>query len=203
MRSGSMAVAVVLLLGAVACTAQQSRQVRTAPSVKPSASPSCGSGTFRWGAVRQETRLTGVSPVVPLGKEDGWTTFHNVPVRTVVAWIRTNGVELSRRRAMASLARHLGYDTSDLMAPGENTAHHPRHPDRIDFDGAGRFVTAEAVKVVDASFAVSCPDGTHYGSVTTWLTGTQGASLSCGTDPGGEAWVREAYQLACGPLSPR
>ncbi|MGW3459365.1 hypothetical protein ACWDE9_07095 [Streptomyces olivaceoviridis] len=34
-------------------------------------------------------------------------------------------------------------------------------------------------------------------------TGTRGASLSCGTDPGGEAWVREAYRPACGPLSPR
>ncbi|MET8563382.1 hypothetical protein ABZV75_23320 [Streptomyces flaveolus] len=158
---------------------------------------------LRWGAVRQETRLTGVSPVVTLGEDDGWTTFRNVPVRTVVASIRTNGVELSRRRAMASLARHLGYDAGGLMALGENTAHHARHPDRIDFDDAGRFVTAEAVKVVDASFAVNCPDGTHYGSVTTWLTGTQGASLSCRTEPGGEAWVREAYRLACGPLSPR
>ncbi|POX64945.1 hypothetical protein C3492_04215 [Streptomyces sp. Ru62] len=202
MRSGRTAVAVVLMLGAVACTAQQPRQVRAAPSAKPAA-PSCGSGAFRWGAVRQETRLTGVSPVVTLGKADGWTTFRNVPVRTIAASIRTNGVELSRRRAMSSLARHLGYDTGDLMAPGEDTAHHPRHHDRIDFDLAGRFVTAEAVKVVDASFAVSCPDGTHYGSVTTWLTGTRGASLSCGTDPGGEAWVREAYRLACGPLSPR
>ncbi|MFH9180766.1 hypothetical protein [Streptomyces sp. NPDC017673] len=192
----------MLLLGAVACTAQQPRQVRAASSAKPAA-PSCGSGTFRWGAVRQETRLTGVSPVVTLGEDDGWTTFRNVPVRTVAASVRANGVGLSRRRAMASLARHLGYDTGDLMAPGEDTAHHPRHHDRIDFDGAGRFVTAEAVKVVDASFAVSCPDGTHYGSVTTWLTGTQGASLSCGADPGGEAWIREAYQLACGPLSPR
>ncbi|ALO93854.1 hypothetical protein SHL15_2712 [Streptomyces hygroscopicus subsp. limoneus] len=35
------------------------------------------------------------------------------------------------------------------------------------------------------------------------LTGTRGASLSCGTGPGGEARVREAYQPACGPLSPR
>ncbi|MEU1012962.1 hypothetical protein [Streptomyces sp. NPDC005890] len=191
----------MLLLGAVACTAQRPDEPRAASSVRPSASPSCASGTFRWGAVRQETRLTGVSPVVTVGKDDGWTTFRNVPVRTVVASIQTNGVELSQRRAMASLARHLGYGTSDLMAPGENTAHHPRHPDRIDFDGAGRFVTAEAVKVVDAGFAVGCPDGTHYGSVTTWLAGTQGASLSCDTDPGKEAWVREAYQLACGPLS--
>ncbi|WP_030345162.1 hypothetical protein [Streptomyces sp. NRRL S-1022] len=29
------------------------------------------------------------------------------------------------------------------------------------FDGSGRFVTAEAVQAVDASFAVTCPDGTH------------------------------------------
>lgn len=76
---------------------------------------------------------------------------------------------------MASLARHLGDDTGDLTAPGESTARHP--------------------------LAVSCPDGTHYGSVTTWLTGTRGASLACGADPGGEAWVREACRLACGPLS--
>ncbi|QTD98598.1 hypothetical protein S1361_14670 [Streptomyces cyanogenus] len=195
----------VLLLGAVACTAQQPGGPRAAPSAKPSAkrsaSPSCGSGTFRWGAVRQEIRLTGVSPVVTVGEDDGWTTFRNVPVRTVVASIQTNGVELSRRRAMTSLARHLGYDTGDLTAPGEDTAHHRRHPDRIDFDGAGRFATAEAVKVVDASFAVGCPDGTHYGTVTTWLTGTQGASLSCDTGPGREAWVREAHQLVCGPVS--
>ncbi|WP_189813377.1 hypothetical protein [Streptomyces olivaceoviridis] len=36
-----------------------------------------------------------------------------------------------------------------------------------------------------------------------WLTGTRGASLSCGTAPGGAAWLREAHQPACGPLSPR
>ncbi|MFG3011099.1 hypothetical protein ACGFZB_11665 [Streptomyces cinerochromogenes] len=192
-----------LLLGAVAvaCTAQQPREVRAAPPAKPSASPSCGSGAFRWGAVRQETRLTGVSPVVEVGKDDGWTTFRNIPVRTVVASIRTNGVRVSQRRALASLEKRLGYDTGDLMAPGEDTARRPRHPDRVDFDGAGRFVTAEAVKVVDASFAVSCPDGTHYGTVTTWLNADQGATLACGTDPGEEAWVREAYQLACGPVS--
>ncbi|MEW2509012.1 hypothetical protein [Streptomyces sp. NPDC046870] len=202
MRRGRAATGLaVLLLGAVACTAQQPRPTRAVPRAQPSAAPSCGSGAFRWGTVRQETRLTGVSPVVTLGKDDGWTTFRNEPVRTIVASVRTSGAEVPRRRVMASLARHLGYDTSDLTAPGESTAHHPRHHDRIDFDGAGRFVTAEAVKVVDASFAVRCPDGTHYGSVTTWLTGAQGASLSCGTDPGGETWVREAYRLACGPLS--
>ncbi|MEU6667563.1 hypothetical protein [Streptomyces sp. NPDC046727] len=186
-----------LLLGSVACTAQPAATVRAAPS----ASPSCGFGTLRWAGVRQETELTGVSPVVTLGKDDGWTTFRNVPVRTVVASIQANGVEVPQRRVMASLARRLGYDTGDLMAPGESTAHHPRHPDRIDFHGAGRFATAEAVKVVAASFAVTCPDGTHYGSVTTWLDTPRGDSLACGTDPGGEAWLREAYQLACGPLS--
>ncbi|MEU6590774.1 hypothetical protein ABZ923_16395 [Streptomyces sp. NPDC046881] len=202
MRSGRTAtVLAVLLLGAVACTAPRPGGPRAASPVRSPASPSCPSGTFRWGAVRQETRLTGVSPVVTVGAYDGWTTFRNVPVRTIVASVRTNGVELSGQRTMASLARHLGYDTSELMAPGESTARHPRHPDRIRSDGAGRFVTAEAVKAVDASFAVTCPDGTHYGSVTTWLTGTRGDSLACGTDPGGEAWVREAYRLACGPVS--
>ncbi|QJS11945.1 hypothetical protein HKX69_22660 [Streptomyces argyrophyllae] len=64
MRSGRAAMGlVVLLLGAVACTAQRPRHVRVAPPPGRSASASCGSGAVRWGAVRRETRLTGVSPV--------------------------------------------------------------------------------------------------------------------------------------------
>ncbi|MES9522286.1 hypothetical protein [Streptomyces capoamus] len=191
----------VLLLGAVACTGQRADAPRAMASVRPSASPSCGAGTFRWGAVRQDTRLTGVSPVVTVGKDAGWTTFRDVPVRTVVASVRTDGAAPPRERVLASLARHLGYEPGSLMAPGESTARHPRHPDRIRSAGAGRFATAEAVKVVDASFAVTCPDGPHYGSVTSWLDVPRGDSLACGTDPGAEAWLREAYRLACGPVS--
>ncbi len=199
-----MAAVAVLLLGAAACTAQQPRQARAVPPARPSASPSspsCEAGALRWGTVRQETRLTALSPVVTVGGHDGWTTFRNIPLRTVTASLHTDGVRVPQRRVMASLTRHLGYDTGDLMSPGENTAHHPRPPERIGSQDAGRLATAEAVRVVDASFAVECPGGTHYGSVTTWLGATRGDTLACGADPGGEAWLREAYRLACGPLS--
>ncbi|MFF8727296.1 hypothetical protein ACF073_12505 [Streptomyces sp. NPDC015171] len=218
---GTLLVAAVV---GVACMTAQPRQVRAAapgtrsasPSAAPSASPSvpssaspssvppsCGSGALRWGAVRQRTQLTGLSPVVALGEDDGWTTFRDVPVRSVVARVRTSGTHLAQRRVLASLARHLGYDTDDLTAPGEDTARHARPPERTRFHGAGRFATAEAVRTVDASFTVTCPDGDHYGSVTTWLGPVHGDSLACGTDPGKEPWLREAYRLACGPLTGR
>ncbi|MBL1080638.1 hypothetical protein JK359_01385 [Streptomyces actinomycinicus] len=195
------AVSGLLLLGAVACTAPQQPKARpAAAAAAPSASPSCASGALRWGSVRQETRLIGLSPAVTAGKHDGWTTFRNATVRVVAARVTTDGADVSGRRVVALLARHLGYDSGDLMPPGQNTAPHMPARERIGSRGAGRIATTEGVKVVDASFVVQCPDGPHYGSLTTWLAPVRSDSIGCGTDPGRDAWLREAYRLACGPL---
>ncbi|MEV6764123.1 hypothetical protein AB0N16_26485 [Streptomyces sp. NPDC051105] len=171
------------------------------PSAKASATaPSCPGGTFRWTGVTREVRLTAVSPVVKVDDGDrGWITFHTRLVRNIVPRVDTSDGSLSARRVLAALARHLKlWDLGEFAAPGEDSAHHERHAVRMNPLGHGaRFVEAKGVTVIEGSFTVACPGRAVYGSVSTWAV-DHGASLACGVDPGDEAWVKEAYRLACG-----
>ncbi|MEV7395120.1 hypothetical protein [Streptomyces sp. NPDC091215] len=164
--------------------------------------PSCAGGAFRWTSVHREQRLTEVSPVVNVRKSDGWVTFHPGLVRNVVPQVSTSDDRVSERQVLTALAKRLGWtDVDELAAPGEESADRPRSPVKVDSLGhAGRFVEAEGVHAVDASFTVTCPGQDVYGSVTTWF-GNSGASLACGVNPHTkESWVQEAYRMTCGPL---
>ncbi|MEU6272280.1 hypothetical protein ABZ871_07635 [Streptomyces populi] len=123
-------------------------------------------------------------------------------MRNIVPQVTTSDARVSAHQVLAALAEHLKWwDAEELAAPGEESADRRRHPVEADFLGhAGRFVEAEGVQVVDASFTVTCSGRDVYGSVTTWF-GDSGASLACGVIPHTEeAWIREAYRLTCGPL---
>ncbi|MEU4087347.1 hypothetical protein [Streptomyces aureus] len=192
---------------AVACTATTGKppaQKTTAAGTKAgAAAPYCAGGAVRWSSVNRLRRLTEVSPVVKVGENDGWVTFHPGLVRNIVPQVSTSDDRVPAHQVLAALAKHLKWvDVEELAAPGEESADRRRHPVRTDSLGhAGRFVEAEGVQVVDASFTVTCPDGDVYGSVITWF-GNSGASLACGVNPRTkEAWVNEAYRLTCGPLS--
>jgi hypothetical protein len=158
----------------------------------------------RWTSVHREIRLTEVSPVVRVGENDGRVTFHTGLVRNVVPRVDASGGSVSAHLVLEALAKHLeSWDVDQLAAPGEESADRRRYPVKVDFLGhPGRFVEAEGVQVVDASFTVTCPGKDVYGSLTTWLGGHSGASLACGVVPGKAPWVREAYRLTCGPLPP-
>jgi hypothetical protein len=176
-----------------------------APKANVSASasvPSCKSGTIRWSSVHREVRLAEVSPVVKVRKSDGAITFHPVLVRNVVPRVDTSDGSVPAHRVLAALAKHLKWwDAEELAAPGEESADRERSFDKIDFLGhGGRFVEAEGIQVVEASFTATCPGHDVYGSVTTWF-GNYGDSVACGVDPGDDAWVQEAYRLTCGRLS--
>ncbi|MFJ2732883.1 hypothetical protein [Streptomyces sp. NPDC087317] len=123
-------------------------------------------------------------------------------MRNIVPQVSTSDDRVSAHQVLAALAKHLKrWDVEELATPGKESADRQRYPAKADFLGhAGRFVDAEGVQVVDASFTVTCPDRDVYGSVTTWF-GHTGASLACGVNPHTkEAWIQEAYQLTCGPL---
>lgn len=171
------------------------------PAAKVSASasaPSCAGGSIRWASVKQETRLTEVSPVVHVRKSDGMMTLPTVRVRNIVARFDVSDSGVSAHRVLAALADHLS--VSELPAPGEESAGRERDRGQEDFLGhEGRYVDAEGVLLIDASFTVSCPGRDVYGSVTTWF-GDSRDSLACGVDPGDAAWTREAYRLTCGRL---
>lgn len=191
---------------AAACAAANEKPVAgktIEAEAKPTAStPSCAGGALRWASVRREWRLTEVSPVVDVRQGDGRVTFHPGLVRNIVPEVSTSDDDVSARQVLVALAKHLrSWDVDQLAAPGEESADRRRSPVRIDSLGqAGRFVEAEAVQAVDASFTVSCPGRDVYGSVRTWM-GDAGASLACGVDPDTkEPWIREAYLLTCGPL---
>ncbi|MGW2788079.1 hypothetical protein ACWC3X_44200, partial [Streptomyces populi] len=129
-------------------------------------------------------------------------TFHPGLVRNIVPQVTMSDARVSAHQVLVALAKRLKrWDAQELAAPGEESADRRRYPVKADFLGhAGRFVDAEAVQVIDASFTVTCPGRDVYGSVTTWF-GDSGASLACGVNPRTkEAWVQEAYRLTCGPL---
>lgn len=208
-RRGWLTVALLCAVApsAAACTTTTGKppaQKPTAAGTKATATaPYCAGGAVRWSSVNRERRLTEVSPVVKVGKDDGWVTFHPGLVRNIVPQVSTSDDRVPAHQVLAALAKHLKWwDVEELAAPGEESADRRRHPVRTDSLGhAGRFVEAEGLQVVDASFTVTCPDGDVYGSVTTWF-GNSGASLACGVNPRAkEAWVSEAYRLTCGPLS--
>ncbi|MFJ5779026.1 hypothetical protein [Streptomyces sp. NPDC093094] len=182
-------------------TAKETAEVETKATAS---TPSCADGAVRWTSVHRERRLTEVSPVVNVRKDDGRITFHLGPVRNIVPRVGTSDDRVSERQVLAALARHLKWwDVEQLAAPGEESADRRRHPVEVDSLGhAGRFVEAGGVQVVDASFTVTCPGRDVHGSVTTWF-GDVSTSLACGVDPRTEEpWIQEAYRLACGPLSP-
>ncbi|MFF5012217.1 hypothetical protein [Streptomyces sp. NPDC001165] len=198
--------AAAALLGAVACTAQEKPVAHAVPSAS---APSCRSGAIRWRTTATEWRLTEVSAVVTVGKSDvrakkyAHFEFPAVHVRTVTASVETSAPSVSGRRVLASLADRLGEDVSMLGRPGRTTVHRKQDLVTVDLRGVpGRFVEADGVHVVQASFTVTCPgrDTDLYGSVTTW-DGDGSALLRCGEHPGKDAWVREGYRLACGTTS--
>ncbi|MFD5574816.1 hypothetical protein [Streptomyces cadmiisoli] len=137
-------------------------------------------------------------------KSDGWVTFHPRLVRNIVPQVSTSDDRVSAHQVLAALAKRLKWwDVEQLAAPREESAGRRRYPVKVDHLGhTGRFVQAEGVQVVDASFTMSCPGRDVYGSVTTWF-GDVNASLACGVNPRTkEPWVQEAYRLTCGPLRP-
>ncbi|MFF3417435.1 hypothetical protein ACFYW9_22425 [Streptomyces sp. NPDC002698] len=122
-------------------------------------------------------------------------------MRNIVPQVSTSDDRVSERQVLAALAKRLKrWDLEQLAAPGEESVDRPRSPVKVDFLGhAGRFVEAEGVQAVDASFTVTCPGRDVYGSVSTWF-GDTGASLACGVNPRTkESWIQEAYRLTCGP----
>ena len=98
------------------------------------------------------------------------------------------------------VARHLGLENGELMSPGASTEDHRLRAERTRVHGAGRFLTAEAVLTLDAGFTLTCAGRTVRGSVTTWQQSFAQDAFRCGTDPGTDAWAREAYERGCGPL---
>ncbi|MFD5570497.1 hypothetical protein [Streptomyces cadmiisoli] len=192
----------------VACTAATgkptARQTIEAETKATASTPSCAGGAFRWTSVHREWRLTEVSPVVEVRKSDGRVTFHPGLVRNIVPQVNVSDDRVSPHQVLAALAKHLKWwDVEELATPGEESAGRRRYPVKVDHLGhAGRFVQAEGVRVVDASFTVSCPGRDVYGSVTTWLGDTV-AALACGVNPKTKKpWIQEAYRLTCGPLKP-
>ncbi|MFE2538384.1 hypothetical protein [Streptomyces sp. NPDC059371] len=135
-------------------------------------------------------------------ESDGWVTFHPGLVRNIAPQVSTSDDRVSESQVLAALAKRLKRDVEQLAAPGEESADRRRYPVRVDSHGhAGRFVEAEAVQAVDASFTVACPGRDVHGSVSTWFGGGS-ASLACGVNPHvKESWIQEAYRLTCGPLS--
>ncbi|MGQ4378749.1 hypothetical protein ACN6K9_001464 [Streptomyces sp. SAS_267] len=199
----TVALLCAVVSSAAACTAATGKPAATEAKAKATASaPSCAGGAVRWTSVHRERRLTEVSPVVNVRESDGGVTFHPGLVRNIVAQVSTSDDRVSAHQVLAALTKRLKrWDVDQLAAPGKESADRRRNPVKVDFLGhAGRFVEAEAVQAVEASFTVACPGGDVYGSVTTWF-GNSGASLACGVNPGTkEPWVQEAYRLTCGPL---
>ncbi|MFF3610466.1 hypothetical protein [Streptomyces sp. NPDC002580] len=152
---------------------------------------------------QRERRLTEVSPVVKVRKGDRREIeYPVVHVRTVGARVDTVADGPTDRRVVASLAGHLHLAPGMLARPGQTSKGRPRDKIKTGTLGEpGRFVQANGVTVVNASFTVTCPgrDEDVYGSVTTW-SGDSTAFLQCGVSPGKEPWVEEAYRLTCGPL---
>ncbi|MER6264311.1 hypothetical protein ABT203_32800 [Streptomyces sp900105245] len=198
-----LAAAVLLPVLATGCTARARHEARATPSASPSVSlspPACATGAIRWGAAHRKWRLVGLSPVKRLNADAGRTTFRYAPVRTVVARVEASDARVSGRRVMALLARHLGLENGELMPPGASTEDHRLRAERTRVHGAGRFLTAEAVLTLDAGFTLTCAGRTVRGSVTTWQQSFAQDAFRCGTDPGTDAWAREAYERGCGPL---
>lgn len=207
MRRRHIAAVLGTLVLAAGCTTTTEKKAGTQPSAKVSATakatatgPACQGGTFRWTDVTREVRLTEVSPVVKVGRSDGRITFHPRLVRTIVARVDTSDTSVSAHRVLVALAKRLKWaDAEGLAAPGETSADRVHHDPQVDFLGhPGRYVEAEGVNVVEASFTVTCSGGRDvYGRVITWLRGNSGASLACGVDPGNHPWIKEAYRLTC------
>ncbi|MFJ9560716.1 hypothetical protein ACIRQQ_11815 [Streptomyces fuscichromogenes] len=198
--------ALALVLVAAGCTTTTRRTTDRAAGTTPAARASatataCPGGTFRWTGVTREHRLTEVSPVVTVAEGDHRRiTFHTGLVRDVVPRVDTSDPSVSAHRVLTALARHLElWEATQYAAPGEDSADRRLAPLVVGFLGhGGRYVEARSVQVVEGGFTVACPGGDVHGSVTTWVGGNSGATLACGHDPGDEAWVAEAYRLACG-----
>lgn len=209
-NSARRAVPAALLCAAVGfgvggCRVGGDDSAAVARTTSTAAPTGCAGGAIRWGRVAKEPTLIAVSRPVEVGEDDGWVTITPERVRELEPRIEVSGAGPSARRIYASLAKRLKYwSASELAKPGASSAEE-EDDDRIDFHGAGVFVTAQGVRAVDASFTVDCPDGSRtrvYGSVFTYLRGNFHASLACGVDPAEhgnkEQWVTEAYTLACG-----
>ncbi|MEU6197375.1 hypothetical protein [Streptomyces sp. NPDC047061] len=206
MKRRYIGLGLALVLATAGCTTTTEKAAATSPSTSPSArasatAPACPGGTFRWAGVTREERLTELSPVVTVKEGDrGWITFHTRLVRNVVPRVDTSDGSVSAHRVMAALAKHLKlWEPYEYATPGEDSADRRPSPLRMGTRGhAGRYVDAKSVRVVQGSFTVACPGRDVYGSVTTWVGGNTDAGLTCGVDPRAEAWVKEAYRLACG-----
>ncbi|NNN38080.1 hypothetical protein HLK59_48830 [Streptomyces sp. S3(2020)] len=172
----------------------------SASVTRTTAGPACADGEIRWAGVTEERRLIAVSRPVDVDEKDGKIRFSPVRVRELEPKAEMSGEGPSAGRLFASLGEHLGWEADTLARPGRSSAAAERD-DVVDYDGAGTFVSARAVRAVDASFVADCSGTPVHGSVSSWH-GSSGASLQCGVDPSGEGgkepWVAEAYALACG-----
>ncbi|MEU6376581.1 hypothetical protein [Streptomyces sp. NPDC046909] len=164
------------------------------------AAPACAKGAIRWVGVSKERKLVAVSRPREVAKDEGWVRLSPVRVRELEPRIEMSGDGPAAERLLASLAKRLGWDGEELAGPGE-PSDVEEHDERADFQGAGTFVAAQGVWSIEASFTADCSGKPVYGSVSTWRNGAT-ASLQCGYDPSKhgshEAWVLEAYELACG-----
>lgn len=160
----------------------------------------CAEGEIRWGGVRDERQLIAVSRPVEVDEKDGKVRLSPVRVRELEPRVEMSGQGPSAERILASLGKRVGWSADTLARPGESSSVEEQD-DIADFQGAGTFASAWAVWSVEAGFTADCGGTAVYGSVSTWH-GSAEASLRCGHDPSEhgseEAWVLEAYTLACG-----
>ncbi|MEV6019219.1 MULTISPECIES: hypothetical protein [unclassified Streptomyces] len=199
--------ALLCAVAAAGCTATAGKpaavgKAADAGTKATASATSCAGGAVRWTSVHREWRLTEVSQVVNVRKSDGWVTFHPGLVRNIVPQVSVSDDGVSAHQVLAALAKRLKWwSVEELAPPGKESADRRVNPGKVDFLGsAGRFVDAEGVRTVDATFTVTCPGRDVYGSVSTWF-GDAGASLECGVNPKTkQSWVKEAYRLTCGPL---
>lgn len=172
----------------------------SAAVTRTAAGPACADGEIRWAGVSEERRLIAVSRPVEVGEKDGKVRFPPVRVRELEPKVEMSGEGPSAGRLFASLGKRLGWEADTLARPGRSSAAAERD-DVADYDGAGTFVSARAVRAVDASFVADCAGTSVLGSVSSWH-GSVGVSLQCGVEPAGEGgkepWIAEAYELGCG-----
>jgi len=199
-RSALLACALVPLAVGCTATAATSATATTSPTAIATTSASCARGALHWVRVSKETELLAVSPVVEVAKGAGKVRFTFSPVRSLTPAVEVNDASVSEGRVFAALARRLDVDAAFLRKP---SSEQPQTGGEIDFLGvAGRFVEARGAHVVRASFTVDCSDATPAHGTVTGYYGSSGVSLRCGVDPGKEggkqAWIQEAYDMACG-----
>ncbi|MGW0822217.1 hypothetical protein [Streptomyces sp. NPDC002845] len=208
-----------LVLGAVACTADQAKTGNTDKTDKADAvgepggkatqaavrAEACKGGTFTWFNIDQSERLTGVAKAERVGKGGGKLTNRLQRVYTPEVSVKADGPSVPTREVLLSLGMETGvidadedidsvsdmsFLDADQKAPELND-----EPESVTLHAAAEFVRYAGVKVVEGDFHYSCPDGEiTVGHARSWQVDTAGTAV-CTEDPGpGLAVGRRAYE---------